>query len=53
MNPDTGQISYVCWNPKCSMYKQAFTATGESTATLITDEPPVRIDEIPTEEPII
>jgi hypothetical protein len=47
-----GFISYVCWNPGCPMYKQAFTATGEATTTLITDELPAR-EEIPfSEEPI-
>lgn len=48
MNPNSGIVSYVCWNPRCSMYKQAFTATGEATTTLITDQPPDRAAETPT-----
>jgi hypothetical protein len=46
-----GLISYVCWNPPCPMHKQAFTATGESTTTLITDQPPER-EEIPFAEEV-
>jgi hypothetical protein len=33
------------------MHKQAFTATGESTTTLITDQPPER-EEIPFAEEV-
>jgi hypothetical protein len=47
-----GLISYVCWNPNCPNKKQAFTATGEATTTLITERPPER-EEIPfADEPI-
>ena len=42
VNPD-GLITYVCWNPACPHYKQAFTATGEATTTLITEETPKEV----------
>ena len=45
-----GKISYVCRNPDCRMYKQAFYATGEEAPTTITEEDPVR-EESPIEEP--
>ena len=43
MNPESGIITYVCWNPRCPAYKQAFTATGEATTTLITEEVPKEV----------
>jgi hypothetical protein len=38
MNPETGAITYVCWNPKCEMYKRAFYATGGEADRLIKDQ---------------